>query len=85
MGVPRGLFKQSVDFPSSPSGVDLTFATSLTEGSQSECQILNSTKNMCLLVGLSILRFAKVTAEKDANVRIGPPGSASRETVNVLL
>jgi len=34
------------------SGVDLTFATHLAAGSQSECQIQNSTRNLHLLVVL---------------------------------
>jgi hypothetical protein len=46
------------------SGVDLTFATHLAANSASECQILNSTRNIYLLVVLLILTFAKVTTEK---------------------
>jgi hypothetical protein len=45
------------------SGVDLTFATSVAANSQRECQILNSTRNVYLLVVLLILTFAKVAAE----------------------
>ena len=55
-----------------PSGVDLIFATYLAANSQSECQIRNSTRNICLLVVLLILTFAKCPLRRDANVRIGP-------------
>jgi hypothetical protein len=44
------------------SGVDLTFATHLAASSESECQILNSTRNLYFLVVLLILTFAKVPA-----------------------
>jgi hypothetical protein len=46
------------------SGMDLTFATRLAANSASECQILNSTRNIDLLVVLLILTFAKVKTEK---------------------
>ena len=51
-------------------GVDLTFAAHLAAGSQSECQIQNSTRHLYLLVSL-ILTFAKSPTEL-GNVRIGP-------------
>ncbi len=44
------------------NGVDLTFATHLAASSESECQILNSTRN--IYYGPLILTFAKVPAEK---------------------
>jgi len=54
----------SAKFRLTQVGVDLTFAIYLAASSESECQILNSTKNMYLLVVLSILTFTKVTPEK---------------------
>jgi hypothetical protein len=38
--------------PAAARGMDLTFATHLAASSESECQILNSTRNIYLLVVL---------------------------------
>jgi hypothetical protein len=47
------------------SGADLAFASPPSRKFTSECQILNSTRNMNLLMVLLILTFAKATAEKE--------------------
>ena len=46
------------------SGADLTFAAHPAAGSQSECQIQSSTRNLYLLSGPLILTFARELAEK---------------------
>ena len=45
--------------------MDLAFATDLAGNSERECQILNSTRDIYLLVVLLILTFKKVTAEQE--------------------
>jgi hypothetical protein len=56
----------------------LTFATCLAASSQRECQILNSTENIHLLVVLKFYHSQKWLLSGDTNVRIGPHwGSAT--------
>src|ERR1700753_2961956 len=43
-----GLLAKILGWDACPSGVDLTFATHSTASSSSECQILNSTRNLSL-------------------------------------
>jgi hypothetical protein len=53
--------------------VDLTFAAHLAASSQSECQILNSTRIQYLLVVLQFQHSQACLLQWVANVRIRPP------------
>ncbi len=50
----------------------MTFAAYLAAGSSSECQIQNSTRNLCWLVAFDSNIRRRCLLKRDANVRIGP-------------